>query len=344
MSIGSFLIGQAEKGRIPDALIRAGVRRIVGSRLRDERDASLDGRDDFWAEAWDGPIALVPDLANEQHYEVPARFFDIVLGPQLKYSCALWDDRVSTLPEAEERMLELYAERAELEDGQSILDLGCGWGSFSLWAAARYPTSSITAVSNSKPQRLHIEELARDRGIGNLEVVTADINDFDPGRTFDRVVSVEMMEHVRNHRALFERISGWIAHGGAAFVHVFAHSTYAYPYETGSEADWMARTFFTGGVMPSQTLLPEAADPFFYLDGQWWLDGTHYERTCNEWLRRLDENIEAIREILEPVYGDDGDLWVQRWRMFFMSCAELFGYSEGREWGVVHHLLRLRAS
>ena len=344
MGSGSFLIGQAERGRIPDTVIRAGVRAIAGSRLRAETKAGPDSRSDFWAEAWDGPIALVPDLANEQHYEVPAEFFEAVLGPQLKYSCAYWGDDVSGLGEAEERMLELYAERAGLEDGLSVLDLGCGWGSFSLWAAARYPNSHITAVSNSKPQRLHIEEQAYTRGIENLAVVTADINDFEADRVFDRVVSVEMMEHVRNHRALFERISAWVAPDGAVFVHVFAHREYAYPYEGGGPADWMERTFFTGGVMPSKTLLPEAAGPFFSLDGHWGLSGIHYQRTCDEWLRRLDANVTEIREIFEPVYGADADLWVQRWRMFFMSCAELFGFSDGREWGVVHHLFRPRTS
>jgi cyclopropane-fatty-acyl-phospholipid synthase len=344
MITGSLLIDQAEKGRIPDGLIRAGVRTIVGSRLRSERNAPPERRSDFWAEAWDGPIALVPDLANEQHYEVPAGFFEIVLGPHLKYSCALWDESVSDLGDAEEQMLRLYSARAGLEDGQSILDLGCGWGSFSLWAAAEYPNSNITAVSNSKPQRLHIEELARDRGIDNLEVITADINDFDPGRAFDRVISIEMLEHVRNHRALFERFSDWVEPDGAVFVHVFAHSDYSYPYETGGAADWMARTFFTGGVMPSTTLLPEAAHPFFSLEAQWWVEGTHYERTCNAWLQRLDETIDEIQAVLGPVYGDDVDLWIQRWRIFFISCAEMFAYDGGREWGVVHHLFRPRSA
>lgn len=344
MGVSSFIIGQAEQGRIPDSLIRAGVRAIVGSRLRKEEDASPEHRTDFWAAAWDGPIALVPDLANEQHYEVPAEFFEIVLGPHLKYSCALWDEGVSDLPEAEGRMLDVYAARAELADGQSILDLGCGWGSFSLWAAARYPNSRITAVSNSKPQRLHIEEVAFERGIENLDVITADINDFDPRRTFDRIVSIEMMEHVRNHRALFERIADWVAEDGAVFAHVFAHRHYAYPYETGGAADWMARTFFTGGVMPSRSLLPEAAGPYFDHESQWWVDGTHYERTCNTWLSRLDDNRAAISQILEPVYGNDFERWLQRWRIFFMACAELFGYDRGGEWGVSHHLFRPRSA
>jgi cyclopropane-fatty-acyl-phospholipid synthase len=193
-------------------------------------------------------------------------------------------------------------------------------------------------------QRLHIEEQAYARGIENLEVVTADVNDFDPGQKFDRIVSIEMLEHVRNHRALFQRMATWVESDGAVFTHVFAHRTFAYPYESGGSADWMARTFFTGGVMPSKTLLPEAAGPFFRHAGQWWLDGTHYERTCNAWLRSLDEHVDEIREVLGPVYGDDADVWVQRWRMFFMSCAELFGFEDGREWGVSHHLFRLHGS
>lgn len=343
MSTSDFVIGQAEMGHIPDALVRAGVRAIVGSRLRQQSKTTPDERAGFWAGAWEGPIAFTPDLANEQHYEVPADFFEIVLGPRLKYSCSLWDEGVGDLASAEERMLALYAERARLTDGQTILDLGCGWGSFSLWAAARYPNSRITAVSNSKAQRLHIEEAAFERGIENLEVVTADINDFDPGRTYQRIVSIEMMEHVRNHRALFERMVDWLSEDGAVFVHVFAHSDYAYPYETGGAADWMARTFFTGGVMPSRTLLPEAAGPYFTQESAWWMDGTHYERTCNAWLNRLDDNEAAIREVLGAVYGDDLDRWVQRWRMFFMACAEMFGYDRGREWGVSHHLFRAAA-
>lgn len=341
MAASNFVIGQAEQGRIPDSLIRAGVRAIVGSRLRQERKAAADDRDDFWAGAWDGPIALVPDLANYQHYEVPAEFFEIVLGPRLKYSCASWS-QASELGEAEDEMLEIYAQRADLSDGLSILDLGCGWGSFSLWAAARYPNSQITAVSNSKTQRLHIEETAYQRGIENLDVITADINGFDPGRTFDRVVSVEMMEHVRNHRALFERIAEWVDEDGAVFVHVFAHREFAYPYETGGKADWMAQTFFTGGVMPSRSLLPEAAGPYFTHEMQWWLDGTHYERTCDSWLGSLDDHEASIRDVLEPVYGDDVERWIQRWRIFFMSCAEMFGYDQGRQWGVSHHLFRPR--
>ncbi|MGD2042524.1 MAG: cyclopropane-fatty-acyl-phospholipid synthase family protein [Acidimicrobiia bacterium] len=343
MGVSSFVIGQAEQGRIADPLLRGAVRAIVGSRLRRERKKSPSARRDLWAEAWNGPIALVPDLANEQHYEVPAEFFEIVLGPHLKYSCSLWDEGGGDLEAAEERMLEAYAERAELADGQAILDLGCGWGSFSLWAAARYPNSRITAVSNSKPQRLHIEETAFERGIENLEVVTADINDFDPGDTFDRIISIEMMEHVRNHRALFERMVDWVEEDGAVFIHVFAHREYAYLYETGGATDWMARTFFTGGVMPSRSLIPEAAGPYFAHEMAWWVDGTHYERTCNEWLTRLDQNEVAMRDVLAPVYGDDLDGWIQRWRMFFMACAELFGYDRGREWGVSHHLLRPHA-
>lgn len=340
MPLGEYLIGRVEGGRVPDVLIRAGVRAIVAARLRRERRRDPGERGRFWDDAWAGPIALQPERANDQHYEVPPEFFKLVLGPHLKYSCALWSDGERTLGEAEESMLELYADRAGLRDGQSILDLGCGWGSFALWSASRYPRSTVVAVSNSAGQRLHIEREARARGIENLEVTTADINEFDPGRKFDRIVSVEMLEHVRNHRALFRRLAGWIEPDGAVFIHTFAHREFAYAYETGGAADWMARTFFTGGVMPSQMLIPQAARPFFSLDSHWWVDGTHYQRTCNAWLRRLDARSASSRDVLKDVYEDDVDVWLQRWRIFFMACAEMFGYAGGQEWGVAHCLLR----
>ena len=225
-----------------------------------------------------------------------------------------------------------------MEDGQAVLDLGCGWGSFALWAAVRYPGSQITAVSNSGSQRRYIERVMKAREIGNLDVVTADVAAFDPGRRFDRIVSVEMLEHVRNHRALFGRMAGWLEEDGAAFVHVFAHKDHAYPFETGGSGAWMARTFFTGGVMPSRRLLPRAAQPSLELAGDWWLDGTHYARTLEAWLSRFDGRADEVRAVLEPVYGDDTDLWMQRWRMFFMACAQMFGHRSGSEWGVAHHL------
>ncbi|MEX1280031.1 MAG: cyclopropane-fatty-acyl-phospholipid synthase family protein [Acidimicrobiia bacterium] len=340
-SLVARAIDLAERGRVPDPLIRWGTARLVGVRLDRERRTDPTERERFWAQAAEGPIALVPDLANDQHYEVPAAFFDLVLGPRRKYSSALWPDGVDDLEAAEEAMLALTATRADLADGQDVLDLGCGWGSFTLWTAERFPESAVLGVSNSSGQREHILRLAAERGLDNVEVVTADVNDFDPGdRRFDRVVSVEMLEHVRNHPELFRRLRRWVRDDGAVFVHVFAHRTFAYPFEVDGPASWMAETFFSGGVMPSVDLLPRAAAPDFELDGDWWVDGTHYERTLDAWLVRMDDRIDEVRAVLAPVYGDDLDRWLQRWRMFFMACSALFAYDDGDEWGIAHHRFR----
>lgn len=335
-------IDLAERGVVPDPLIRWGTHRLVGIRLDRERAADPIERERFWADAASGPVALVPDLANEQHYEVPASFFDLVLGPRRKYSSALWPPGVADLPAAEEAMLSTTADRAGVADGQAILDLGCGWGSFTLWAAERFPGASVTGVSNSAGQREHILRLAADRGLDNVEVITADVNDFAPDGRFDRIVSVEMLEHVRNHPELFRRMRDWIHDDGAVFVHVFAHREFAYPFEVDGPASWMASTFFSGGVMPSSRLLPGAAAPWFETTGDWWIDGTHYARTLDAWLARMDEREDEVRGVLAPIYGDDLDRWVQRWRMFFMACSALFGYADGTEWGVVHHRFQPR--
>lgn len=341
--LADIAIRQAELGRLPDSWIRAGMRRVIRARLASERSRDPRSIREFWEKAWSGPIALSTDVANEQHYEVPPELFERVLGPREKYSSAYWPDGVEDLASAEEAMLELYATRARLEDGQSILDLGCGWGSFALWAAERYPESSVVGVSNSHAQAMRIKQLATERGLSNIEIVTADVNDFQPSRRFDRIVSIEMLEHVRNHRALFERMSGWVEEDGAIFTHVFAHQEHAYPFEIEGPATWMARTFFTGGIMPSRSLLPDAARPRFTTDSEWWVDGSHYARTLESWLKRLDGDRAGVHRIFEDVYGDEAEVWLQRWRMFFMACAEMFSYHNGTEWGVVQHLFRPRA-
>jgi cyclopropane-fatty-acyl-phospholipid synthase len=339
MRIGQRLIDLAEQGHLADGLIRFGMRRVIARRLRNERRAD---RTDFWRDARRGPLAVVPELANEQHYEVPPEFFEIVLGPRLKYSACHWTDTATDLAGAEEAMLRLTAERAEVTDGNTILDLGCGWGSFTLWAAEHLPNSKVMGVSNSAPQRRSIEAAARDRGLDNVTIVTADINEFDPGTRFDRIVSIEMMEHVRNHPELFRRLRRWVNDDGSVFVHVFAHRDHAYPYETGGAVDWMADTFFSGGVMPSADLIPRSAAQWFSHDATWWMKGIDYSATLEAWLRRMDDHPDEVAAALSPVYGQDLDLWIQRWRMFFMACSELFAFNRGSQWGVVHHVLRPR--
>lgn len=283
-----------------------------------------------------GPIALSVDAANTQHYEVPAAFFGQVLGPRLKYSSGLWNSETDDLAGAENAMLSLTAERAGLHDGMRILDLGCGWGSFTLWAAERYPNAQLFGVSNSRLQRELILARAAERGLSNVRVETVDINEFDPAERFDRVVSVEMMEHVRNHRALFERIARWLTPDGAAFSHIFCHRSRAYAYEAEDETDWMARHFFTGGMMPSELLFARYQD-HLALRQQWRVGGEHYARTCNAWLERLDRERDSIMPILRGGYGEDATRWFHRWRLFFMACAELFAYGGGREWFVSHY-------
>ena len=334
------LIAAAEAGWIPDPLIRLGVRRISQRRLKEEYRLDQAERARLRAERlaqWHaGPIAVHTQDANSQHYEVPAAFFERVLGPYRKYSCCWFDAGTQDLGLAEAHMLELTAERAELEDGQCVLDLGCGWGSFSLWAAKHYPNAQIIGVSNSHGQRQYIEAEAARRGLSNLEIRTCDINDFAPAERFDRVVSIEMMEHVRNHPELFARIRGWLEPGGKLFTHVFCHRELTYAYEDEGDSDWMARHFFSGGMMPSYDLFC-GYDRDLQVAQRWWVNGRHYEATSNAWLARCDAQREELVEILGG--GRQGRLRLQRWRIFFLAVAEFFGMRGGEEWGVGHYLL-----
>jgi len=345
-------IDLVESGWVPDSVTRAGIRRIVRKRLSqnvpDRQPEVEDANHRFRASLRAGPVALVPERANEQHYEVAASFFEHVLGCHLKYSCGLFDGSgdagARSLDAAERRMLALSTERAGVEDGMSILDLGCGWGSLSLFLAERFPGSRILSVSNSKPQREFILGRCKQREIDNVEVVTSDVNRFEPDRRFDRVLSIEMFEHIRNHELLLSRIASWLEPGGSLFVHHFSHRSTAYAFEDEGQDDWMARYFFSGGMMPSHDwLLHFQRD--LVVDRQWVVDGTHYQRTAEAWLEKQDAQRDAVLAILASVYGRaDAQLWFQRWRLFFMACAELFGYRDGQEWWVTHTRMQAKAT
>lgn len=330
-----------ERGYVPDWLIRTGIRHLLGKRLREQHSDEPQAAVAALAETLRAsPIALHTADANAQHYEVPAAFFQHIMGPHLKYSSCYWPPGVETLADAEAAMLALTCERAELEDGQAILELGCGWGSLTLWMAEHYPGARITAVSNSHSQRQYIESECRRRDIGNVQVITADMNDFAaPGR-YDRVVSVEMFEHMRNYQELLRRIAGWLQPGGTLFVHIFTHRQYAYPFETNADDDWMAKYFFTGGLMPSVDLLAHFQDDL-RLDKRWQVNGRHYQQTCEAWLANQDRQRDAIMALFRDTYGpDEAARWFRRWRVFFIACAELFGYRNGEEWGVTHYRFR----
>lgn len=345
--MSTLAIEICERGWLPDFLTRFGMRRLMAQRLVDE---SADRSEQEFARFRErlhalrsSAIALETDAANEQHYEVPADFFEQVLGQHLKYSCGWWDADAMAhgladgLATAEARMLELTCERAALADGQCIMELGCGWGSLTLWMAEHYPQARITAVSNSASQREFILGRCAARGLGNVTVITADANEFATAEKFDRVVSVEMFEHMRNYALLLERIAGWLVPGGKLFVHIFCHRNLMYPFTTEGEYDWMGKYFFTGGLMPSEHTLLYFQNQL-RIEEQWRVSGEHYQHTSNAWLERLDRNRAAVLPVLAATYGEaEAERWLQRWRMFFMAVAELFGYNGGTEWLVAHY-------
>jgi len=336
--------GLLERNMMPDSLIRYQIRKNCAKRLAEENLHNLEAQHKkfmaFVQALKQSPIAVETHAANTQHYEVPTKFFQLVLGKNLKYSSGYWKEGVTSLDQSEDDMLAMTCERAELRDGQAILECGCGWGSLSLYMAKQYPNSRIVGVSNSKTQKLFIDEEARKRGLTNLTIITADMNAFETAEKFDRIVSVEMFEHMRNYERLLRKLSGFLVNDGKMFVHIFTHKYYSYFYETKDESDWMAKYFFSGGIMPSDHLLTYFPD-HFKIEKHWRVSGNHYHKTSEAWLRNMDRHKDVIIPLFEQTYGKEQALkWWVYWRIFFMACAELWGYKNGEEWFVSHYLFK----
>lgn len=331
-----------EKNKVPDFALRLGIRKLLKERLHQEKKETVELQQahlmKLIAELKESPIAINTAEANEQHYEVPTAFYKFCLGSNLKYSSGYWNEGVLDIDTSENDMLEITCSRAELTDGQDILELGCGWGSLSLYMAKKYPQSSITAVSNSKTQKIYIDEQAQLRGIKNLTIITVNINDFAIEKKFDRVVSVEMFEHMRNYQKLMHKIADCLKINGKLFVHIFTHKDFAYKFEVLDETDWMSKYFFTGGIMPSDDLLLYFNE-HLSIEKHWHVSGLHYSKTSESWLQNMDKNKSQIMPLFESTYGKDQAVkWWVYWRLFYMACAELWGYNNGEEWIVSHYL------
>lgn len=338
MELAKHLIVAAERIRLPDSMSIAGINYLVSRSKRALNSGAAISDEEFARMAGERPIALHTDKANEQHYELPAEFFNLILGTHRKYSCCLFDMPGMTLDQAEARALAETSSHARLADGQRILEMGCGWGSLSLWMAKHFPNAQITAVSNSHSQREYIEAQACKHSYNNLAVITCDMNVFDTDEQFDRIVSVEMFEHMSNWRQLLGKARQWIRSDGRMFMHVFTHKTAAYLFDENDRTDWIAQHFFTGGIMPSRTLIRQYSDLFNIEEEQHW-SGSHYAETARQWLLNYDANASEIAEILNRVYEPDAQLWQRRWRLFFLATMGLFGHSNGGEWGVSHYRL-----
>ena len=333
-----------EKDTLPDFIIRKGIRNLLKQRLQDENKGNTEAQQAHFMklveELKNSPIAINTSDANEQHYEVPTQFYQYCLGKHLKYSSGYWKDGVTDIDTSERDMLELTCQRAELKDGQNVLELGCGWGSLSLFMAAKYPKSTFTVVSNSRTQKLHIDEQAKNRGIQNLTVITTDINVFTLDTTFDRVVSVEMFEHMRNYQLLMQKVASLLKPQGKLFVHIFTHKEYAYKFEVIDETDWMSKYFFTGGIMPSDHLLLYFNE-HLSIEKHWHVNGIHYSKTSEAWLQNMDKHKAEIIPLFEATYGKNNAVkWWVYWRIFYMACAELWRYNNGNEWIVSHYLFQ----
>jgi cyclopropane-fatty-acyl-phospholipid synthase len=342
----TFALKLAEKGYLSDALIRKGIQRLCKSRLEEISEQDCEQAQSslvqFVQAMAQAEIAPLPEKANAQHYEVPANFYQYCLGRNRKYSSCFWLPDTPTLDEAEQLALTQTCAHAQLQDGQHILELGCGWGSLTLWMASHYPQAQITGVSNSASQREYIMGQAKARGLSNIHILTADMNVFDTEQTYDRIVSVEMFEHMRNYQVLYGKVARWLKPGGLFFKHIFVHRYTPYAFDVKAEDDWMSQYFFSGGMMPSDDLPLYFQDDLKLLD-KWRWDGTHYEKTANAWLQLMDQNHQALTPVLASIYGQaDAEMWRQRWRIFFMACAELFGYNHGQTWWVSHYLFAKR--
>jgi cyclopropane-fatty-acyl-phospholipid synthase len=335
------------KNLIPDFLIRKQIKNLLKQRLKDENKSTQELQHLHFTNYWKGlaqsPIAIHTQAANEQHYEVPTEFYQFIMGKRMKYSSGYWKDDNSSFQESEDSMLELYIDRTEFFDGMKLLDLGCGWGSVSLYFAEKFPNSSIVGVSNSRTQKDFIMNSAKARGLKNIQIVTVDMNEFDPGiDVFDRIISIEMLEHMKNYEKLFEKLAKSLKNNGKIFIHIFTHKDLAYPFEVKDATDWMSKYFFTGGQMPSDDLLLYFQKDLI-IEAHWAVDGTHYSRTSENWLYNMDQHKAEIMPILQNTYGKENALkWWVYWRIFFMSCSELFRYRNGREWFVSHYLFRKR--
>jgi cyclopropane-fatty-acyl-phospholipid synthase len=344
MSLTDIFIEYSERGLVPDFLVRAGIRNLCRKRLKqchtDDCEANARLAEEYVQSVDASPLAVLTEKANEQHYEVPPGFYQNALGENLKYSCCYFEPLVSDLNTAESRALELTCEHADLQDGQNILELGCGWGSLSLWMAKHFPQAQVTSVSNSHSQREYIMNQARERKLGNLEVITADVNTLDPGGSYDRVVSVEMFEHLRNHRGLFQRIHSWLKPKGKLFTHVFCHRSTSYPFEVEGEDDWMSKHFFSGGTMPADELFLRISGKM-ELESRWRWSGQHYAKTSECWLENIDRKRDEVVNLLaKDMPTEEAQRTFHRWRIFFLACAETFGFANGQEWWVSHYLFR----